>query len=176
MHGIAVADSLSGISIFISSFKERINMASEAHRLTAIYGIVLIIAAVTAYSVDRSAASTSTTGYAALGPDIEVKINSISPAVPKYLDKRITVNFAAKGAESTGVRNVLYVFTLAYPSGKKIGYTAYLAPVSQKSASKQFLWNLDQRGTYKLSLVADPHNNIREASETNNRDEIIFRI
>ncbi|GEM_PF-3998979 len=148
-------------------------MSFQIHKTTAVYGIVLIIAATIVYSTGSSG-----TGFVVnAGPDIDVKINSISPAAPKFLDKRITVNFASSGAQTTSAKTILYKFNLEYPSKKNVAYTAYMpAALLKGNVTKTFMWNLDQRGTYKLTVTADPSNSIKETNEQNNQDSIIFKI
>ena len=148
-------------------------MSFQIHKTTAVYGIVLIIAATIAYSTGSHG-----TGFAVnTGPDIDVKINSISPATPKFFDKRITLNFAAKGAETTSAKLVFFKFNLEYPSKKNVAYTAFMPAAWLKgNATKTFMWNLDQRGTYKLTVTADPSNSIKETNEQNNMDSIIFKV
>lgn len=151
-------------------------MRFEIHKSTAVYAIVLILTLSVVYSLDVNNAAT---GLAiSTAKDLDMKINSISPAVPKYMDKRITVTFTATGSETTGMKNIFFRFALEYPRGKKIGYTAFIpsSTLQKGPVSKTFLWSLDQRGTYKLTASVDPNNSIKEANEQNNQDSVIFKV
>lgn len=151
-------------------------MTFGIHKTTTVHVIVLILALSVVYSLDVNKAAT---GFAvSQDKDVDIKINSISPAVPKYMDKRITVTFTSKGSETTELKSIFFRFTLQYPGGKKVGYTAFIPSTTLQKGpvSKTFLWSLDQKGTYQLIAEVDPNNSIKETNEKNNKDSVIFKI
>jgi CARDB len=137
----------------------------------AVYGIVLILTLSIAFSLDIN----KPTGLATVGKnDLAVKINSIQPNLPSYMDQ-LTVDFTASG--STNMATIFLKFDLAYPDGILVSYTKSIRSEDLENGIMRITLpsTLDQKGAYHLYVSIDPYNNIAENNEHNNKDEIIFK-